>query len=120
MSTARPGWGRMVASLATGALGLSLLTALPAAAETDPPLDIIDTRDGDRANVLVFTATAAWRHGDTIEHGTPLLMDHFEDAGIGSVWTEDSGIFTPEDLAEFDALVMFQSSEIGRASGRER
>lgn len=52
MSTARPGWGRMVASLATGALGLSLLTALPAAAETDPPLDIVDTRDGDRATVL--------------------------------------------------------------------
>src|SRR5690625_4262704 len=110
MTTSRPGWGRTVAAASVGALGLSLLTGLPAAAATDPSLDIIDTRDGDRANVLVFTATAAWRHGDTIEHGTPLLMDHFEDAGIGSVWTEDSGIFTPEDLAEFDALVMFQTS----------
>ncbi|WP_299275596.1 ThuA domain-containing protein, partial [uncultured Georgenia sp.] len=110
MSTARPGWGRMVASLATGALGLSLLTALPAAAETDPPLDIVDTRDGDRATVLVFTATAAWRHGDTIEQGTPLLMDAFAEEGIGSVWTEDSRIFNDEDLAQFDALVMFQTS----------
>src|SRR5690625_6071653 len=110
MSTARPGWGRMVASLATGALGLSLLTALPAAAEADPPLDIVDTRDGDRATVLVFTATAAWRHGDTIEQGTPLLMDAFAEEGIGSVWTEDSRIFNDEDLAQFDALVMFQTS----------
>ncbi|HLS32708.1 MAG TPA: ThuA domain-containing protein, partial [Brevibacterium sp.] len=76
----------------------------------DPPLDIIDTREGDRADVLVFTATAAWRHGDTIEHGTPLLLDAFAEAGIGSVWTEDPRIFTDEDLAEFDALVMFQTS----------
>ncbi|MEE6274635.1 ThuA domain-containing protein, partial [Georgenia sp. MJ206] len=89
---------------------MSLLTALPAAAVVNPDLDIIDTREGDRADVLVFTATAAWRHGDTIEQGTPLLLDHFEEAGIGSVWTEDSEIFTDEDLAEFDALVMFQTS----------
>ncbi|WP_152189228.1 ThuA domain-containing protein [Georgenia satyanarayanai] len=110
MSTSRPGWGRTVASVAVSALGLSLLTALPASAAIEPEHDIIDTRGGDRANVLVFTATAAWRHGDTIDQGTPLLMDSFEEAGIGSVWTEDSSIFTDEDLAQFDALVMFQTS----------
>src|SRR5699024_88893 len=111
MSTSRPSWGRTVASVSVGALGLSLLTAMPAVAETEPPpLDIVETRDGDRADVLFFTATAAWRHGDTIEQGTPLLMDAFAEEGIGSVWTEDPRIFTDEDLAQFDALVMFQTS----------
>src|SRR5690625_1559689 len=107
MSTARPGGGRMVASLATGALGLSLLTALPAGAETDPPRELVGTRDGDRATVLVFTAAAARRDGDTIEQSAPVLMDAFAGEGIGSVWTEDSRIFNDEDLAQFDALVMF-------------
>ncbi|WP_168202603.1 ThuA domain-containing protein [Georgenia wutianyii] len=110
MSTARPGWGRAVASVSAGALGLTLLAALPAAADTVPALDIIDTREGERADVLVFTATAAWRHGDTIEQGTPLLLDAFAAEGIGSVWTEDPEIFTDEGLAQFDALVMFQTS----------
>ena len=59
MSTSRPGWGRTVASVAVSALGLSLLTALPASAAIEPEHDIIDTREGDRATVLVFTETAA-------------------------------------------------------------
>ena len=62
------------------------------------------------AHVLVFTETAAFRHTDAIDNGTPLLRAAFEQAGITSEHTEDSSIFNDADLARFDALVMFQTS----------
>src|SRR5699024_8409926 len=41
---------------------------------------------------------------------TPVLEDAFADVGISSYHTEDSSVFNDEDLAKFDALVMFQAS----------
>ena len=62
------------------------------------------------AHVLVFTETAAFRHTDAIDNGTPLLRAALEQAGVTSEHTENSSIFNDTDLARFDALVMFQTS----------
>jgi type 1 glutamine amidotransferase len=62
------------------------------------------------AHVLVFTETAAFRHTDAIDNGTPLLRAALEQAGVTSEHTENSAIFNDTDLARFDALVMFQTS----------
>jgi glucose/arabinose dehydrogenase/PKD repeat protein len=61
-------------------------------------------------HVLIFTETAAFRHGDTIATGTPIIQAALEEVGITSEHTEDSSIFNDDDLARFDALVMFQAS----------
>ncbi|WP_127573369.1 ThuA domain-containing protein [Georgenia faecalis] len=101
----RRGARRTLTSAFAGVLALSLLTAIPAAAQTAPP-----PAEDDAPRVLIFTKTTQYRHEDAIAEGTPVLIDAFEDAGIDSVHTEDSTIFNDEDLAEFDALVMFQAS----------
>ncbi|MEE6286919.1 ThuA domain-containing protein, partial [Georgenia sp. MJ173] len=74
-------------------------------AGTEPP-----PADDDDPQVLIFTATTQYRHEDAIDVGTPVLIDAFADAGIESVHSEDSSLFNDEDLAKFDALVMFQTS----------
>jgi glucose/arabinose dehydrogenase/PKD repeat protein len=82
-------------------LALSLLGAAPATAHPGPHED---------AHVLIFTKTTQFRHTEAIEQGVPVLTAAFADAGISSEHTEDSAIFNDEDLAHFDALVMFQAS----------
>src|SRR5690606_24671947 len=96
---------RGVTAVSAGALTLSLMTGVPAVADTAPP-----PADEDQAKVLIFTATTQFRHTDAINKGTPVLIDAFAGVGIESVHTEDSTIFNDEALAEFDALVMFQTS----------
>ncbi|WP_158564241.1 ThuA domain-containing protein [Jiangella anatolica] len=65
---------------------------------------------GEAAHVLIFTKTTQFRHTEAITQGVPVLQAAFEAAGITSEHTEDSSIFNDEDLAHFDALVMFQAS----------
>ncbi|WP_181785511.1 ThuA domain-containing protein [Streptomyces phytophilus] len=86
-------------ALAT-ALAVTQLAATPGTATAQP----------EERHVLIFTETAAFRHGEAIEQGVPVLESAFAEAGITSEHTEDSAIFNPEDLARFDALVMFQTS----------
>ena len=61
-------------------------------------------------HVLIFTETAAFRHTEAIEQGTPKIVAALEAAGITSEVSEDSTIFNATDLARFDAIVMFQAS----------
>ncbi|QGH70029.1 ThuA domain-containing protein [Pseudactinotalea sp. HY158] len=96
---------RGAVAVSAGALGVTLLTTLPAAAAVDPPIPDLDT-----PQVLIFTETTQYRHTSAIDEGTPVLIDAFADVGISSVHTEDSSVFNDEDLAKFDALVMFQAS----------
>ncbi|AYY14126.1 DUF1349 domain-containing protein [Actinobacteria bacterium YIM 96077] len=95
-------WKRPVAVTAAATLGLSLLAATPSAAH-----------EGDHgdAHVLIFTATPAgpW-HDEAIDYGTPVLQDALDDAGITSEATDDPSVFNDEDLAHYDALVMFQTN----------
>lgn len=98
----RQRWGRLLVVALAAALALALLSAAPAPAQDEPP-------PGD-AHVLIFTETAAYRHTEAIEQGVPVLESAFADAGITSEHTEDSSIFNDDDLARFDALIMFQAS----------
>ncbi|MEV6367171.1 ThuA domain-containing protein [Micromonospora musae] len=97
----RPRWGRLLAMPVAAALAISMLSTAPAAAHPGA--------HGD-AHVLIFTKTTQYRHAEAIEQGVPVLQAAFADAGITSEHTEDSSIFNDEDLAHFDALVMFQAS----------
>ncbi|MFJ5620651.1 ThuA domain-containing protein [Micromonospora sp. NPDC093243] len=83
------------------ALALSMIGTPPAAAHPGA--------HGD-AHVLIFTKTTQFRHAEAITQGVPVLQAAFTEAGITSEHTEDSAIFNDEDLAHFDALVMFQAS----------
>ncbi|MEV4810976.1 ThuA domain-containing protein [Micromonospora avicenniae] len=99
--TWRPRWGRWLAMPVAAALAMSMLSTAPAAAHPGA--------HGD-AHVLIFTKTTQYRHTEAIEQGVPVLQEAFADAGITTEHTEDSSIFNDEDLAHFDALVMFQAS----------
>ncbi|MGH2945488.1 MAG: ThuA domain-containing protein, partial [Solirubrobacteraceae bacterium] len=99
------------------ALLLSLLFAGTPRAQADdwssmrsPLRGVAQAQEQEPAHVLIFTKTAAFRHTEAITQGTPLIRAALEDAGITSEHTEDSAIFNDEDLARFDALVMFQAS----------
>ncbi|WP_129667645.1 ThuA domain-containing protein [Phytoactinopolyspora endophytica] len=103
MNVALPArWIRLLAVALAAALALSFLYVTPSQAH--------EGEHGD-AHVLIFTETDAgpW-HDDAIEYGVPVLQDAFADAGITSEATNDSSIFTDEDLAHFDALVVFQAN----------
>ncbi|MEV1328560.1 ThuA domain-containing protein [Micromonospora costi] len=99
--TRRPRWGRLLAMPVAAALAMSMISPAPAAAHPGA--------HGD-AHVLIFTKTTQFRHTEAIEQGVPVLQAAFADAGITSEHTEDSSVFNDEDLAHFDALVMFQAS----------
>ncbi|WP_275005879.1 ThuA domain-containing protein [Promicromonospora iranensis] len=114
----RPRWGRSIAALAAGALALTL-ASVPATAADGPHA----TAEGGKAaaqqeraeaqqegRVLIFTATTQYRHAEAITQGTPVLEAAFAEAGIESDHTEDPTVFNDADLAQYDALVMFQAS----------
>ncbi|MDP3968624.1 MAG: ThuA domain-containing protein, partial [Nocardioides sp.] len=61
-------------------------------------------------HVLIFTATTQFRHTDAINQGTPVLTAALEAEGVAVTHTEDPAVFTDEGLAEFDAIMMFQTS----------
>ena len=101
-------------SLCTLLLSL-LLVAGPARAQDwtsiESPLRAVQqVQVQEPAHVLIFTETAAFRHTEAIEQGTPLIRAALEQVEITSEHTEDSSIFNDADLARFDALVMFQAS----------
>ena len=48
---------------------------------------------------LVFSKTAGFRHGDSIPLGNKLLESQFKASGLEVDFSEDSAVFTPENLA---------------------
>ena len=62
------------------------------------------------SKVLIFTKTTQYRHAEAITQGVPVLQAALTGADIDSVHTEDSSVFTDESLAQYDALIMFQTS----------
>ncbi len=105
MHEPRPRRTRVGGLVATGLAALLAATTAAAA----PASAVVVEEEAD-ANVLIFTKTTQFRHTEAIVEGTPVLQAAFEEAGIDSTHTEDSSIFNDEDLAQFDALVMFQTS----------
>lgn len=100
-----PHW---LAALLAAVLTLGLMTA-PASADTDPDDPDVPEADVNDFNALLFTATTAFRH-DSIPAGIALFEALSEEHGFGLTHTEDSSIFNEEDLAEFDVLIMLQTS----------
>src|SRR5690606_14043621 len=104
MTARRPRRARSVAALTIGALAFTLAPVTMATAADDPvPAD-------EEHKVLIFTKTTQFRHTEAITQGTPVLEAAFAEVGIASDHTEDSSVFNDEDLAQYDALVMFQTS----------
>ncbi|WP_336922139.1 ThuA domain-containing protein [Aquipuribacter sp. SD81] len=105
MHVPRTRWTRPVGLVATGLAALLAATTVAAA-----PVAAQAVEEADEARVLIFTKTTQFRHTEAITQGTPVLQDAFAEAGIASDHTEDSTVFNDEDLAAYDALVMFQTS----------
>lgn len=86
--------GTLASILAAGAI---VATAAPAQAH-------------DGAHVLIFTKTTQFRHTDAIDKGTPLITAALEAEDMVVTHTEDSTVFNDQALAEYDAVIMFQTS----------
>ena len=79
----------------------------PVSYETDAPA--IDFPSGQRA-VLLFSKSTGFRHGESIETGKKV----FDDLAKKNNWflysTEEGGVFNPEQLAKFDAVIFNNST----------
>ena len=64
----------------------------------------------ETGHVLIFSETAAFRHTEAIEQGTPKIQEALLAAGVTSDVSEDSSVFNDANLAQYDAIVMFQTS----------
>ncbi|MFD2024361.1 ThuA domain-containing protein [Promicromonospora aerolata] len=106
----RPRWGRSIAALAAGALALTLASVPAATAADGARAEAQQAAALEEGRVLIFTATTQYRHAEAITQGTPVLEAAFAEAGILSDHTEDPTVFNDTDLAQYDALVMFQAS----------
>ncbi|WP_353708813.1 ThuA domain-containing protein [Cellulosimicrobium sp. ES-005] len=99
--TARPSRGRRqgVAAVTAAALvapALTLATAAPAAAH-------------DEFSVMVFSKTAAFRHG-SIPAGIAAIQQLGTEHHFAVTPTEDAGAFTDENLAQYDAVVWLSTT----------
>src|SRR5215207_10415309 len=90
-----------------------VLLGLPASAAAagldDPPLAPFAAA-GEPGHVLIFSETAAFRHVEAIVQGTPKIQEALAAAGVTSDVSEDSAVFNDANLAQYDAIVMFQTS----------
>lgn len=93
-----------------GIIGL-LITLLTVALTVSLLPSTALAHDGhDHPKVLIFTKTTQFRHTEAITQGVPVLQSALTTAGIESVHSEDSTLFTDEGLAQFKAIMMFQTS----------
>ncbi|MGW6227715.1 ThuA domain-containing protein [Cellulosimicrobium cellulans] len=103
---------RLVSLTATAALvgGVALL-APPASAATDPPPAAAEEPvvEEPAARLLVFSKTAAFRHG-SIPDGIAAIERIGSERGIEVDATEDAAAFTPENLATYDAVVFMSTT----------
>jgi type 1 glutamine amidotransferase len=76
---------------------VSLLAVAPAGDEPAPP------------RVLAFSKTVGFRH-DSIASGLAAVRELATDGGFAVDATEDSALFTPENLARYRAIVFLNSS----------
>jgi type 1 glutamine amidotransferase len=60
-------------------------------------------------NVLIYSKTKAFRH-ECIEPGSQAIQSYFNQYGISSTITEDSSVFTPAILKDYDVVMFFQTT----------
>ena len=88
------------------AIGLSAAPAAQAQEWSQPvgsPVDRLATV-AETAHVLIFTETAAFRHTEAIQQGTPKIKAALEAAGVTSDVkdTADNFVFSDASLAPYD------------------
>lgn len=115
MSDARPTRrGRWATAAVSATLVATMMPTVASAAEpvaTAAAPAVTAAAVDDPKNVLIFTETTQFRHTEAIDQGVPLLQAALTAEGITSEWSNDStGFFTPEKLATFDAVVLFNAS----------
>ncbi|WP_240662635.1 ThuA domain-containing protein [Streptomyces sp. WAC 06738] len=119
MRYARQGVHR--ALLAVAAIGLVATSAVPAEAKSE-------------SKVLIYTGTTGYRHAGSIDGGIGPIQKALDQAGISSVREDCDGlggavgncdhpdanprVFTPENLAQYDAIFLFNSSSQWLGGGR--
>ena len=79
----------------------------PVSYETDAPT--IDFPSGQRA-VLLFSKSTGFRHGESIETGKQVFVDLAKKNNWFLYSTEEGGVFNPEQLAKFDAVIFNNST----------
>jgi uncharacterized protein len=79
----------------------------PVSYETDPPS--IDF-PADRKSVLLFSKCTGFRHGESIEAGKKTFEDLAEKNNWFLYSTEEGGVFNPEQLSKFDAVIFNNST----------
>jgi type 1 glutamine amidotransferase len=60
-------------------------------------------------HVLIYSKTKAFRH-ECIGPGSAALQAYFKEKGITSTFSEDSSVFTPAGLKDFDVVLFFQTT----------
>jgi uncharacterized protein len=60
-------------------------------------------------NVLIYSKTKAFRH-ECIESGRAALQSYFSKYNVTSTITEDSSVFTPAKLRDYDVVMFFQTT----------
>lgn len=61
-------------------------------------------------NILIFSKTAGFRHS-SIETGREALMDRAKENGVSATATENSALFTDENLELFDAVIFLNTTQ---------
>jgi cytochrome c len=92
--------GRTKIALLVCAAVLGVVSLLPAAASAQA---------GDQAKILVFSKTAAFRHG-SIPAGRAAIQQLGQQNGFQVDLTEDATQFTDANLAQYDAVVWLSTT----------
>src|SRR6476620_8828290 len=62
--------------------------------------------------VLYITATAGFRHTDSIEASIAVMQSIAKESGLEIVHTEDLSLISSDNLKTFDAIYFFTSGEL--------
>ncbi|WP_435735283.1 ThuA domain-containing protein [Cellulosimicrobium sp. PMB13] len=87
----------------------ALLAPPASAAEDPPPPPPPAAAEEEAGRLLVFSKTAAFRHG-SIPQGIAAVQAIGDEHGITVDTTEDAAAFTPENLATYDAVVFMSTT----------
>lgn len=96
--------------LLIGAGGLFIYkvkNGFPVSYETDKPTINFPT---DQPAILVFSKTTAFRHGESIDASKPIFQEMAKRNNWFVYETEDGGVFNPEQLRQFKAVIFNNST----------
>ncbi|MBO0931340.1 ThuA domain-containing protein [Fibrella aquatilis] len=105
------GWtllGLILLVVAAGGLFIyKVQNGFPVSYETEKP---VITFPPNQPAILVFSKTTAFRHGESIEASLPVFSAMARQYGWFVYETEDGGVFNPEQLTHFKAVIFNNST----------